>query len=679
MLPPIGTIGHVVDTARTLSSAAPMPAESASFAAPRASLDRPFASLRDAAGKVRIEDASGRISNGMPADPLWHQKTPIYQIYTRTFADGLGTGTGNFRGMIDKLDHVEYMRQKAIWISPHHPYGGKDMGYDITDYYAVNPTFGTMKDFEELVDSAHDRGIRVVTEMVMNHTSDKHKWFTDEIAQAGEMVRTQGREAAQKWALSEGKDSPMYVWDFTRTKEQGPPDKWSDVRVIFNDNEPGNWAWNDQAQGWYWHRFFTEQPDLNWANPRVSDEMKDVVKFWMDKGVDGIRFDAVPYLFQGTREAHGNVYHGENMVQTHDAIKDFRSFLDSNYSDRIILGEANMDAAATREYFGNGDESHALFDFPTMPQGYLGLMERNKDRFHAAHIAKQGIPENSAWFQFYGNHDERTLEKVTEAERQWMWGMHTNGDAARGISADPEARINLGLRQRMADMVGHDDNPVLKQRAQEALYSHLYTQSGTPIIYNGDEIGQGAIRGKELFDRERVRGTVQWDSSKHFGFSSSDRVTEPMADAQAGAQLATVAAQKADPSSLMNRVRNMIIARESSPTLQSIAPEAEVPTGAKELLAFERATENERIVSMINLSPETVRSSVGVDVPAGWRVERLHGSDDFDVSRGMPREVEMQPYEYQWLRLVRDDAAATAPTSVRGTDQARAGIDLLGA
>jgi maltose alpha-D-glucosyltransferase/alpha-amylase len=661
---------HMLAPARTkLTTAEALTGDVRHVASSLRKPDGYFAALRDADGMVRIPTADGRISNGMAADPLWHQgKTPVYQIYTRTFADGRGTGTGNFSGMIDKLDHVEYMRQKAIWISPHHPYGGKDQGYDITDYLKVNPKFGTMREFETLVDKAHDRGIRVVTEMVMNHTSDQHKWFTADLDAAHRIVKSKGREAAQEWAMAQGKqvhgeDSPMYVWDFTRTKEQGPPKRWNDVRVIFNDTEPSNWAWRDfdpkdptAGGGWYWHRFFTEQPDLNWYNPRVPDEMKKVVSFWMDKGVDCIRFDAIPYLFQGTREAHGNTYHGENMIGTHNAIKDFRSFLDRNYGDRVILGEANMDAAATREYFGAGDECNALFDFPTMPQTYLALLKRNKHSILKAFQTAQGIPGNASWWRFLANHDERTLEKIHPRLREAIWKIFEKGSARLGITADPEARINLGLRHRLADMVGHDDDPVMKQKAIESLFSILYTQSGTPIMYNGDEIGQQAIRGKGLFDRERVRGAIQWTAGRHFGFSSAKKVTEPIADAGEGAHMVNVAAQKADPNSQMNRVRNMLLAREQSSALQSNAPEVEVSTSAKELLAFQRSTENERVISMVNLSPERVRSTMDVEVPKGWRVERLHGSDDFDVSKGIPREVEMRPYEYQWLRLVRDDA-----------------------
>ena len=653
-----------------------------------------FAALRDGDGMVRVKDASGRISNGMPSDPLWHQKTPIYQVYTRTFADGAGTGTGNFQGLTQRLDHVQYMRQKAIWISPHHPYGGKDQGYDIVDYFAVNPKLGhgvdelgravdpagDMKLFENLVDEAHGRDIRVITEMVANHTSNQHRWFTDETAKLGEIVRTRGRAAAQEYAESKGKDGPMYTWDFTRTKEQGPPEKWSDVRVIFDDIEvEGNWAWSDDAQGFYWHRFFTEQPDLNWENPRVADEMAGVLKFWLDKGVDGIRLDAVPYLHQGTRNAHGRVYHGENMRETHEQIKRLRAIMDDGYTDRITVGEANMDAAATREYFGDivetpglasatgssrmirkGDESNALFDFPTMPQMYMGLLERDKTRILEAQKVAQGIPDDAAWIRFLRNHDELTLEKVTPEEREWMWKMFREGDAARGITADPEAKINLGLRIRLADAVGHDNDPVLKQKAIEALNSIHYSQSGTPVMYQGDEIGMDAIRGKELFDRERVRGTMQWDVSKNHGFSSSDTVTEPMADAVEGARIANVADQKADPNSLMNRVRNMLIARETSPTLQSGAREVEVPTSAKELLAFQRSTDTERVISMVNLSPTKTTSTIAAEVPEGWRVERLHGSHDFDVSKGIPSELTLEPYEFQWLRLVKDDAAGAA-------------------
>ncbi|MCW2927513.1 MAG: treS [Thermoleophilia bacterium] len=617
-----------------------------------------FAALRDANGMVRVQDAAGRISNGMPSDPLWHQKTPIYQIYTRTFADGLGTGTGNFQGVIDHLDHVQYMRQKAIWISPHHPSGGKDGGYDIADYFAVNPDLGDMKTFEKLVDEAHGRDIRVITEMVANHTSNQHKWFTGEVDKLAHIVRTKGRAAAQEYAQSTGKDGPMYVWDFTRTKAEGPPSKWNDVRVIFDDIEvEGNWAWNEQAKGYYWHRFFTEQPDLNWENPRVADEMGNVLKFWLDKGVDAIRLDAVPYLHQGTRNAHGRTYFGENMRETHEQIKRIRATMDQGYADRVTIGEANMDAAATREYFGNGDESNALFDFPTMPQMYMGLLERDKTRILGALKQAQGIPEGTAWMRFLRNHDELTLEKVTPEEREWMWRTFREGDAARGITPDPEAKINLGLRIRLADAVGHDDNPVLKQKAIEALTSAHYSMSGTPIMYQGDEIGMDAIRGRNLFDRERVRGTMQWDATRNHGFSSSDTVTEPMADAVEGARIANVADQKADPNSLMNRTRAMLMARETSPTLQSGAVEVEVPTSAKELLAFQRSTEGERVISMVNLSPGTVTSSIDAQVPAGWRAERLHGSHDFDVSGGMPSSVTLEPYEHRWIRLVPDAPA----------------------
>jgi maltose alpha-D-glucosyltransferase / alpha-amylase len=614
-----------------------------------------FSALRDAEGFVRVRDASGRISNGMPSDPLWHQKTPVYQVYTRTFADGAGTGTGNFQGVIDRLDHLQYMRQKAVWISPHHPSGGKDMGYDIVDYFAVDPKMGTMRDFERLVDEAHGRGIRVITEMVANHTSNKHQWFTDEASKLGELVRTRGRAAAQEYAESTGKDGPMYVWDFTRTKADGPPQKWSDVRVIFDDIEvDGNWAWSDDAQGWYWHRFFTEQPDLNWENPRVAAEMGDVLRFWLDKGVDGIRLDAVPYLHQGTRHAHGRTYFGENMRETHEQIKRIRRTMDAEYADRITVGEANMDPKATREYFGNGDESQALFDFPTMPQTYMGLLERDKTRILKAFDQAQGIPEGTAWMRFLRNHDELTLEKVTPEERDWMWRMFREGDAARGITADPEAKINLGLRTRLADVVGHDDDPALKQKAVEALKSILYSQSGTPIMYQGDEIGMQAIRGRQLFDRERVRGTMQWEATRNHGFSASERVTEPMADAVEGARIANVADQKADPGSLMNRIRDMIVAREKSVTLQSGAPEVEVPTSAREVLAFQRSTDGERVVSMVNLSPSRMTSTIDAQVPAGWRAERLHGSHDFDVTNGIPSSVTLEPYEHRWIRLVPD-------------------------
>lgn len=616
-----------------------------------------FSALRDADGMVRVRDAAGRVSNGMPTDPLWHQKTPIYQVYTRTFADGTGAGTGNFKGLADHLDHVEYMRQKAIWISPHHPSGGKDGGYDIVDYFAVNPKLGTMKDFEHLVDEAHGRDIRVITEMVANHTSDQHKWFTDEAAKLGDIVRTKGRAAAQKYAESTGKDGPMYVWDFTRTKAEGPPTKWNDVRVIFDDIEVnGNWAWNDKAKGYYWHRFFTEQPDLNWENPRVADEMGKVLEFWLDKGVDGIRLDAVPYLHQGTRAAHGRVYHGENMRETHEQIKRIRATMDKNYADRITVGEANMDPAATREYFGNGDESQALFDFPTMPQMYMGLLERDKTRILGALKQAQGIPEGTAWMRFLRNHDELTLEKVTPQEREWMWRMFREGDATRGITADPESKINLGLRIRLADAVGHDADPALKAKAIEALNATHYSMSGTPIMYQGDEIGMDAIRGRNLFDRERVRGTMQWDASKNWGFSSADNVTEPMADAVEGARIANVADQRANPNSLMNRLRGMLLARETSPTLQSGAREVEVPTSAKELLAFERSTDAERVISMTNLSPNRVTSTIDVDIPKGWHAERLHGSSDFDVSKGIPSQLTLEPYEYRWVRLVPDAA-----------------------
>jgi maltose alpha-D-glucosyltransferase/alpha-amylase len=581
-------------------------------------------------GSDAVRQGANLISNGMPSDPLWYQKASVYQAHVRSFMDANGDGIGDFAGLTAKLDHVQDLGHDSIWLLPFMESPLKDGGYDIANYLRINPQYGTMADFDRFIGEAHKRGIRVITELVLNHTSDQHEWFARDIQRLGALST---REQKELYAANDA----FYVWDFT-PKHEGPPSRWSETRVIFQDFEPSNWTWNEEAGGWYWHRFYAEQPDLNWDNPQVVQQMHDVVDFWLDKGVDGIRLDAVPYLF----ERDG--FNGENLRETHDALKALRAHVDGKYADRMLLAEANMPANETLEYFGDGDEVHAAFNFPLMPRLYLGTLFGNKQHVIEGLELTGKIPDNAAWLTFLRNHDEMTLEKVTPEIREAVKAIYREGRPAEGIVADERAPINLGVRLRVADLLGHD------QRRIEMMHSMLYSQPGTPIMYYGDEIGMATHR--FLNDRDGVRTAMQWDASRNGGFSATEGelFLPAVDDALYGASKVNVAAQQGDPNSLLERMRTMLAVRAQHPSLKS-GDLTIIPTGDDGVLAYSRRTDGDEVVSVVNLTGE--RRTTTIDFGTARNVQRVHGSDELAATGGAPTELTLEPYGYQWLQVER--------------------------
>src|SRR5436305_9346263 len=411
---------------------------------------------------------------GDASNRFWYKNAVIYEVHVRAFADSNADGIGDFRGLTQRLDYLHDLGVTAIWLLPFYPSPLKDDGYDIADYYAINPIYGTLHDFKTLLKEAHNRGLRVITELVINHTSDQHPWFQ----------RSRRAKTGSAWR-------DFYVWNDT-------PDKYKDARIIFRDFEPSNWSLDPVAQRYYWHRFYSHQPDLNFDHPEVHKEVQDVLDFWLDMGVDGVRLDAIPYLYE--REGTSC----ENLPETHGYLKTLRQHVDQKYGDRMLLAEANQWPEDAVSYFGagSGDECHMAFHFPLMPRLFMAV--RMEDRIPIVDIVEQTpvIPETSQWALFLRNHDELTLEMVTDEERDYMYRVYAN---------DVKARINLGIRRRLAPLLGNDRKKI------ELLNLLLFSLPGTPVLYYGDEIGMGETI--FLGDRHGVRTPTQSTSDKHARFS----------------------------------------------------------------------------------------------------------------------------------------------------------------
>src|SRR5436190_23140166 len=411
----------------------------------------------------------------MPENLLWYKDAIIYELHVRAFHDSIGDGRGDFRGLMQKLDFLQDLGVSALWLLPFYPSPLRDDGYDIADYTSVHPDFGTMESFREFLDAAHARGLRVITELVLNHTSDQHAWF----------------QRARR-APPGSSEREFYVWSDS-------PERYSQARIIFKDFESSNWSYDNVAHAYYWHRFYAHQPDLNYDNPAVQQAVLPIVDFWFGLGVDGLRLDAVPYLFE--REGTNC----ENLPETHGFLKLLRAHVDAHFPGRMLLAEANQwpeDAAA---YFGNGDECHMAFHFPLMPRLFMAM--HTEDRFPIVDIVEQtpSIPENCQWAIFLRNHDELTLEMVTDEERDYMY---------RAYAGDRRARINLGIRRRLAPLLGNN------RRRIELMNGLLFSPPGTPVLYYGDEIGMGD--NIYLGDRNGVRTPMQWSSDRNAGFSRAN-------------------------------------------------------------------------------------------------------------------------------------------------------------
>lgn len=542
----------------------------------------------------------------MKNEPLWYLNAVFYELNVRAFFDADGDGHGDLTGATSKLDYLQDLGVDAIWLLPIYPSPLLDAGYDIADYYSIHPDYGELEDFKKFIAEAHLRGMRVITDLVLNHTSDQHPWFQ---------------------AARQGQDNPYhdyYVWS-------DDDQKYSEARIIFIDSEASNWSWDESAQRYYWHRFYASQPDLNYDNPQVRQEMIDIARFWLDLGVDGFRADAVPYLFE--REGTNC----ENLPETHAYLKELRSFIDQNYPGRILLCEANQWPQEVREYFGNGDEFHMGFHFPLMPRIYMALRRSEVAPLEWVMEKTPSIPRSTQWCIFLRNHDELTLEMVTERDRQWMWEQ---------FAPEPRMRLNLGIRRRLAPLLDNDHRQI------ELAYSLLFTLPGSPVIYYGDEIGMG----DDIYlpDRNGVRTPMQWDSSPQAGFSNApgDKLYAPLVSSPGFTpQDVNVTEQSSHPGSLLHAIKQMIKVRKSYPLL-SIGDFSWVKTlpvqSPNPIAAYSREDDQAKLVIIHNLSPK--KQSTSIQLPGAANIESILGRSKLSLENDQVL-AELEPYGYLWLQI----------------------------
>ena len=536
-------------------------------------------------------------------DALWYKDAIFYEVHVRAFSDGDDDGRGDLRGLISKLDYLKDLGVDCIWLLPIYPSPLKDDGYDISDYYNIAPAYGTVDDFRTLLDEAHARGLHVIMDLVLNHTSDQHPWF----------------QAARADRNSPYRD--YYVWSDT-------DQKYSEARIIFLDTEKSNWTWDETAGQYFWHRFYACQPDLNYDNPAVRAEMINVMRFWLKMGIDGFRADAVPYLFE--REGTNC----ENLPETHAYLKEIRRTIEAEFPGAILLAEANQWPEDTRAYFGDGDEFNMGFHFPVMPRLYMAL--RKADRTPLVWILGRTppIPDNCQWCTFLRNHDELTLEMVTEEERQWMW---------QEYAPEPRMRLNLGIRRRLAPLLDND------RRKIELANSLLFTLPGSPILYYGDEIGMGD--NIWLPDRNGVRTPMQWTSAVNAGFSCAapKSLYLPVIDNSVyGPGHVNVADERAHPDSLLNTLRHMIAVRK-----QHLAfGRGSFAWAECELLAiaaYVRQYGDDRVLVVNNLSG--AKQAVTLKLPFAGQPEDLLGKLSLPAMEDRTLTVELKPYEYLWMMV----------------------------
>ncbi|KYG63798.1 alpha-amylase [Bdellovibrio bacteriovorus] len=555
-------------------------------------------------------------------NPLWYKDAIIYQLHVRAFFDSNDDGIGDFQGLIQKLDYLANLGVTAIWLLPFYPSPLKDDGYDIADYTKVNPAYGNLEDFKEFLHQAHRRNMRVITELVINHTSDQHEWFQ----------KSRRAPPDSYWRN-------FYVWS-------DDPKKYKGVRIIFKDFETSNWAWDPVAKSYYWHRFYSHQPDLNFDNPEVQKAVFQAFDFWMEMGVDGMRLDAVPYLFE--REGTSC----ENLPETHDFLKKLRAYIDSKYPGTMLLAEANQWPEDAVNYFGNGDECHMNFHFPLMPRLFMAL--KMEDRYSIIDILKQTpeIPENCQWATFLRNHDELTLEMVTDEERDYMYKVY---------ASDPRARINLGVRRRLAPLAGND------RRQIELLNSLLFSLPGSPIIYYGDEIGMGD--NIYLGDRDGVRTPFQWNLDRNAGFSKTNpqRLYLPVISTpEYHAESINVENLRANPTSLLWWMTKLIALRTSNPVL-SRGKINFINNSNPKVLSYVRKLEGEGIVCVVNLSRNAQFVELNLSEFKGATPTEIFGQTEFPKIGEGAYVLTLAPYSFYWLQVSQQEAAEKAGWSTKET------------
>ncbi|MGH3007832.1 MAG: maltose alpha-D-glucosyltransferase [Gaiellaceae bacterium] len=538
-------------------------------------------------------------------DPLWFKRAVFYEIHIRGFYDGNDDGSGDFRGLIDKLDYLEWLGVDCLWLLPMYESPLRDGGYDIANFFGIHPDYGTVEDFREFVQQAHQRGMRVIADLVMNHTSADHPWFQESRADPT------------------GPKGDWYVWSDTE-------ESYPDARIIFIDTEPSNWTLDPLRGQYYWHRFFHHQPDLNFDNPEVQEAMLEVLRFWLDLGIDGFRLDAVPYLFErdGTN--------GENLPETHEYLKRARAEVDARYPDRVLLAEANQWPEDVVQYFGDGDECHMAFHFPVMPRMFMALRREDATPIYEILDRTPAIPDNCQWGLFLRNHDELTLEMVTDEERDYMYEEYAK---------DPRMKLNLGIRRRLAPLLdaGHDE--------MQLLHAILFSLPGSPVLYYGDEIGMGD--NVYLGDRDGVRTPMHWSGDRNAGFSKADWAQlylQPLMDPVYGFQAINVEAQLRTPNSLLRWLQRFIALRKEHPVF-GLGDYKPLRGDNARVFAHIRAWEEDILLCVHNLARSAQAVQLDLASYAGMVPVEMLGQTAFPAIGELPYLLTLAPRGFFWFQL----------------------------
>jgi maltose alpha-D-glucosyltransferase / alpha-amylase len=542
------------------------------------------------------------------SDPLWFKRAIFYEIHVRGFFDGNDDGAGDMRGLADKLDYLQWLGIDCIWLLPMYPSPLRDGGYDIADFYAIHPDYGTVEDFRTLVDQAHQRGMRVIADLVVNHTSSDHPWFQES--------RSSPDSPKRDW----------YVWSDT-------DERYRDARIIFVDSEGSNWTWDPVAGAYYWHRFFSHQPDLNYANPEVREAMLNVLRFWLDLGIDGFRLDAVPYLYE--REGTSC----ENLPETHEYLKLLRAEIDARYPDRVLLAEANQWPEDVVDYFGEGDECHMAFHFPVMPRMFMALRREEATPIYEILERTPPIPENCQWGLFLRNHDELTLEMVTDDERDYMYSEYAK---------DPRMKLNLGIRRRLAPLLDNGQDEI------QLMHAILFSLPGSPVLYYGDEIGMGD--NVYLGDRDGVRTPMQWTSDRNGGFSRADFAQlflPPLMDPVFGFQAVNVEAHLRTPTSLLRWVQRFISLRKEHPVFGLGTYEPLEPDNPR-IFAHIRRYEEDVLLCVHNLARSAQAAQLDLSEFQGLVPEEMLGRTRFPSIGKLPYLLTFGPRGFFWFQLRKD-------------------------
>jgi maltose alpha-D-glucosyltransferase/alpha-amylase len=542
------------------------------------------------------------------SDPLWFKRAVFYEIHIRGFFDGNDDGAGDFRGLIEKLDYLQWLGIDCIWLLPMYISPLRDGGYDIADFFVIHEDYGTVDDFKSFVEAAHQRGMRVIADLVMNHTSNEHPWFQES--------RSSPDSPKRDW----------YVWSDT-------DQRYLDARIIFIDTEPSNWTWDPVAGQYYWHRFFSHQPDLNYDNPEVQEAMLNVLRFWLDLGIDGFRLDAVPYLFE--REGTS----GENLPETHEYLRRVRAEIDARYPDRVLLAEANQWPEDVVEYFGDGDECHMAFHFPVMPRMFMALRREEARPIIEILDHTPPIPDNAQWGLFLRNHDELTLEMVADEERDYMYSEYAK---------DPRMKLNLGIRRRLAPLLDNGRDEI------ELMHAILFALPGAPVLYYGDEIGMGD--NVYLGDRDGVRTPMQWTGDRNGGFSRADFARlylPPLMDPVYGFQAVNVEAELRTPTSLLRWLHRFIALRKEHPVFGLGTYEPLRPQNPR-VFAHIRRYADDVILCVHNLARSAQAVELDLSEFDGYVPEEMLGRTKFPPIGEWPYLLTLAPRGWFWFRLRKD-------------------------